>query len=234
MIEKMKNLIFKILIYGMLLTAGIAFADNTIDAELSIEAIIASANSAAKINDSLYVITKYKFEAVTVFQRLNKDGSVKDTDTTLSIITRRGDEELGREIVYSSKGETDSKEVKKHEKEIALSFDDPDYNFSLIESAEDYYKVGIEPVNDPPLEGQYQGTILIDKQKFFTRRIDFAIPRPDGPLKEFTITMNFEPLEGGLVVPADMKMRGYFKVLLGIIKIRFAGEFKFSKYEILE
>ncbi len=230
----MKKLSLLIIASFFICLSSMGFADETAAIELSIEEILARADSVAKVNDSLFAAAKYKFEAFTVFQRLNKDGSVKDTDTTISKITKRGDEELDREIIYSSSGDTESKKVKKHEKEISLSFSDPEYNFSLAEITDDSYKISIEPQNTPPKEGQYQGTLLIDKERFFTKRIDFIVPKPEGALKEFSIALNFESLEGGLVVPVDMKMKGLVKVLLGIIRIRFAGEFKFSKYEILE
>lgn len=215
------------------LSSGV-FADEIATIELSIEEILAKSDSAAQINDSIFAETKYSFEAFTVFQRLNKDGSVKSTDTTVSQITKRGNMELDREIIYSSSGDTESKKAKKHEKDVSLSFDDPHYNFSLIEITDDSYKIGIDPKNSPPKEGQYQGTLSIDKEKFYTKQFDFVVPNPEGALKEFSIALNFEFLEGGLVVPVDMKMRGFVKALLGIIKIRFAGEFKFSNYEILE
>jgi hypothetical protein len=92
----------------------------------------------------------------------------------------------------------------------------------------------VSPKASPPKEGQYMGTIEIDRQDFYLKSFDFVVPDPEGALKEFSIAINFEPLEGGLFLPSDMRMRGYVKALLGIIKVRFSGEFKFSDYEVLE
>jgi hypothetical protein len=178
--------------------------------------------------------TKYRFEQFTVLNRLEKDGSIKHTDTTILIITRQGDEEISREVVYSSTGEGESKKSEGGEQEISLSPDNPDYNFSLTEITDDSYKITVSPKASPPKEGQYMGTIEIDRQDFYLKSFDFVVPDPEGALKEFSIAINFEPLEGGLFLPSDMRMRGYVKALLGIIKVRFSGEFKFSDYEVLE
>ena len=117
---------------------------------------------------------------------------------------------------------------------ISLSPDNPDYDFSLTEFDESSYKVAIVPRASPPEEGDYEGTITIDAQSFFVKRIDLEVPDPEGHLKEFSIDMNFEPLEGGLIVPTDMRMKGFVKALLGIIKVRFTGEIRFTEYQILE
>jgi hypothetical protein len=124
--------------------------------------------------------------------------------------------------------------MKGQQGKISLSPDNPDYDFSLTEFDESSYKVAIVPRASPPNEGDYEGTITIDAQSFFVKRIDLDVPNPEGALKEFAINMNFEPLEGGLVVPTDMRMKGLVKALFGIVKVRFAGEIRFTEYQILE
>lgn len=218
----------------LLLSAMDIFAQDEPAFELSLEQILAKSDSVMGLNDSLLSSTKYRFEQFTVFNRLEKDGSIKHTDTTILIITRQGDEEISREVVYSSTGEGESKKSEGGEQEISLSPDNPDYNFDLTEITDVSYKIAVSPKKSPPKEGQYVGTIEIDKQDFYLKSFDFIVPDPEGALKEFAIAINFEPLEGGLFVPADMRMRGYVKALLGIIKVRFSGEFWFSDYEILE
>jgi hypothetical protein len=222
------------IVIGLLWSAADIFAQDETATELSLEQILAKADSVAEINDSLLSNTKYRFEQFSVFNRLEKDGSIKKADTTIAIITRQGDEELSREVVYSSTGEGEGKKSEGKEQKISLSPDNPDYNFDLTEITVDSYKIDVSPKASPPKEGQYVGTIEIDRQDFYVRSFDFVVPDPEGALKEFSIAINFEPLEGGLFLPVDMRMRGYVKAVLGIIKVRFSGEFEFSEYEILE
>ena len=154
--------------------------------------------------------------------------------TTIAIITRQGDEELSREIIYSSSGKAEAQKSEKKEQEISLSPDNPDYNFSLTEITDDSYKIAVDPKASPPKEGQFQGTIEIDRHKYYLKSLDLVVPDPQGALKEFSIAINFEPLEGGLYLPRDMSMKGYVKAMLGIIKVRFSGEFVFREYRIVE
>lgn len=219
---------------GLLLSAAAVFGQDDTAEELTLDQVLARADSVSKINDSLLANTKYRFEQFSVFDRLEKDGSIKKSDTTIAVITRQGDEEISREIVYSSSGEGEAKKSESKEQEISLSPDNPDYNFSLTEITDDSYKIAVDPNASPPKEGQYRGTIEIDRHKYYLKKLDFTVPRPKGALKEFSIAINFEPLEGGLFMPKDMQMRGYVKAMLGIIKVRFAGEFRFSDYRVLE
>jgi len=197
----------------------------------SLDYILAKADSVMAVNDSLRLNTTIRYQIFSAMNRLERDGNVKSSDTTIAVVTSRGDEELSREIVYSSSG----KEAKKSKGEkFSLSFDDPGYDFSLTDSDDESYKISVVPKSSPPNEGDYVGTVEIDKRRYFLRRFDFEVPDPEGALKEFAIVMDFEPLEGGLVVPAGMAVRGYAKALLGIIRVRFSGEFRFDKYEIIE
>lgn len=199
---------------------------------LPLERILARTDSVMAINDSLHANTKIRYELFSVMNKLDGDGGIKSSDTTIAIIISMGDEEISREIVYSSAGK--DAEKSKESEEFSLSFDDPAYNFSLTDSDKSSYKIAVVPVSSPPSEGEFIGTVEIDKRRYFLKRFDFEVPDPEGALKEFAMVMDFEPLEGGLVVPVEMKMKGYVKALLGIIRIRFSGEFRFSKYEIIE
>ena len=209
------------------------FAQEPNRPKLTLEEILAQAQIVAKVADSLKAETTVRYEQFSVFNRLNKDGSIKSTDTTIFIVTRKGEKELSREITYSSKGETDEKKIKKREKKVSLDMDDPNYDFSMFAEDENSYIIEVKSKSDKPKEGEYEGKIVIDKESFITKRIDFDIPNPKGALQEFDIDISFKSLEGGLVVPTDMTMHGYVKALLGIVKVRFGGEFKFANYEIV-
>ena len=210
------------------------FAQDDTAVELSLEEILSRADSVSKVNDSLKSETKYQFEQFAVFNRLKKDGAIDKSDTLIAIITRQGDEEISKKVIYSTSGDGESKKSEEKKQEISLSPDNPDYIFSLTDITDESYKLEVTPRSSPPKEGQYRGTIEIDRHKFYLKSLDFEVPDPEGALKEFSIAISFEPLEGGLFMPKEMTMRGYVKAVLGLIKVRFAGEFKFSDYEILE
>ena len=198
----------------------------------AIEDILARADSVSRLGDSVRAETTIKFKLFSVMNRLNGDNAVKESDTTIAVVTMKGEEEISREIIYSSKN-GDGKS-KRGEKKASFSFDDPAYNYSLTDSDESSYKISVVPKSSPPGEGEYAGTVEIDKQRFFLKRFDFDVPDPEGALKEFAIDMDFELLEGELLVPVEMKMRGFVKALMGIIRVRFSGEIRFSEYRILE
>ncbi len=200
---------------------------------LSLEDILIRADSVSKLNDSLLAETKYSHKSFSIFNRIDSNGNIKKSDTTIAIVTKHGDEQLSRDVIYPSNADKE-KRMKRQEREISFSPDNPDYNFSLTDSDESSYKIAIVPRASPPEEGDYEGTIEIDRRSFFTKRIDLEVPNPEGALKEFAIDMNFKPLEGGLVVPTDMRMRGFAKALLGIVKVRFTREIRFAEYQILE
>ncbi len=200
---------------------------------LTLADILIRADSVSNLNDSLLAQTKYSYESFSTFNRVDSDGNIKKSDTTIAMVTKLGDEELSREVIYSSNADKE-KRMKRQERKISFSPDNPDYNFPLTDFDVSSYKIAIVPRASPPDEGDYQGTIEIDRRSFFVKRIDLEVPNPEDALKEFAIDMNFKPLEGGLVVPTDMRMREFAKALLGIVKVRFTGEIRFAEYQILE
>ena len=200
---------------------------------MSLAEILAKADSVSNLNDSLLAQTKYSYKSFSVFNRVDGDGNIKKSDTTIAVVTRLGDQELSREIIYSS-NDGQERRMKKQEGRISFSPENPDYNFSLTDFDESSYKIAIVPKASPPEEGDYRGTAEIDRRGFFVRRFNLEVPDPEGALKEFAIDMNFKPLEGGLVVPTDTRMKGLVKALLGIVKVRFTGDIRFTEYRTLE
>ncbi len=200
---------------------------------LSLEDILLKADSVSNLNDSLLADTKYSYKSLLVVNRIDGDGDIEKSDTTIAIITRLGDEELSREVIYSSNAD-EGRRMKRQERKISFAPDNPDYEFSLTDFDEASYKIAIVPRASPPDEGDYEGTVEIDAQSFFIKRIDLEVPDPEGAMDEYAIDLNFKPLEGGLVVPTDMLMSGFVKALLGIVKVRFTGEIRFTDYRILE
>lgn len=199
---------------------------------LGLEQIISKADSMSKQSDSLGAATRVRYRLFAVMNRLKGDGSIKSSDTTIATVTRQGEEEISREIIYST--QSSEGKSKKEERKYSFSFDDPAYKFSLTSSDDSSYGISVVPKSSPPREGEYVGTVNIDNQRFFLRRFDLEVPDPEGALDEFAIEMSFELLEGELVVPVTMKMRGFVKALLGLIRVRFSGEFRFSDYEIVQ
>jgi hypothetical protein len=215
------------------LTAGKPILAQSQESPPALEEILHRADSVRAVNDSILAETKFSFKSHSMFNRVDGDGNIESSDTTISIITMLGHDEISREVIYSSNGDQ-GKKMKRQEGKIPLSPDNPDYNFSLTGWNDGAYKVAVMPRKSPPGKGDYEGSILIDSGDYSVRRMDFVVPRPEGALKEFSIDMNFKPLEGGLVVPTDMRIRGYVKALLGLVKVRFTGEILFSDYQILE
>jgi len=226
------GLLFGIIIFMFFISTAYSQTLSEGPPGLSLNEILFNADSVAKIEDSIRTETTIRYRLFSVMNRVHSDGTLKSSDTTIALITQKGDEELSREIISSTK--SGSGKTEKSEKKLSLSFDDPAYNFSLTDSSESSYKISVVPKSSPPKEGEYAGTIEIDKQRFFIRRFNLEVPDPEGALKEFAIEMDFELLEGGFAVPVGMRMRGFVKALIGIIKVRFTGEFRFSDYEILD
>jgi hypothetical protein len=210
----------------------IAFSETQIP-ELTVEQVMALAESVSSHQDSLMAKTKYKVREESVFNEIKGKGEIENSDTVVALITMQGNKEISREIVRSTKKSEDGKKEENQEIGFSFSYTDTTYNFSLTETNDSSYIIAVSP-KGTPREGQARGTIVIDRQKFFTRRLDLEVPKPEGALKEFATELGFEPLEGGLLVLKEMKMRGFAKAFLGIFKIRFTGHIRYSDYEILQ
>src|SRR4030067_1841878 len=194
---------------------------------------MARADSVAHYQDSLLAKTKYKLREEFVFNEITGKDEIKNSDTVIAIVTRQGKEEISREVIYPKKKFEGDKKEKSQELGFKFSYSDTTYNFSLTEISDSSYIIAVSP-RGTPREGAARGTIVIDRQAFFTKRFDLEVPRPEGALKEFSTEIGFEPLEGGLWVLKEMKMRGFAKAFLGIFKIRFTGHMRCSDYEILK
>jgi len=206
---------------------------------LDAKQIIEKSDSIAAHLDSTFKELKYRFQETNIFNELEKNGRVKKSDTTISLVTMVGSKELERELVYSSGHKAGKKGEKKEgsgEAKVGISFAEIDslINYSISETTDSVYIIDVNPNSNPPQKGAIKGTIIIDKNNYRFRRMAFDVPKPDGPLKEFSMEMDFKPLEGGLVVPSAMKMRGFAKAMLGIVKIRFSMEMQNTDFEILQ
>jgi hypothetical protein len=222
---------------ALMLTAGIAAGQefSSIDAK----EIMAKADSVGAYQDSIFSETKYKFREMTIFNELEKDGRIKKSDTSIAVVTMQGSKEIEREQVYASGKKGNKKEEKKNgggEASVGISFDELDslVDYTVIEVTDSTYVLSANPNTNPPEKGAIKGTMVVDKSSYSFRRMAFDIPKPEGPLKEFYMEMDFKPLEGGLVVPYAMKMKGFAKAMLGIVKIRFSMEMQSSEFELIE
>jgi len=207
-------------------------------AALTATEIMHKADSVSTLQDSLLAHTNYKVKEEFILNELSDKGIIKKSDTVISLVTLQGKEELSRETVYSTrnKKEKEEKEKKGRDDEAGFSFliADPNYIYSLIETGDSSYIIAVSPKASPPQKGDIKGKITIDRQKFFTRSIDLEVPKPQGALREFATSMTFEPLEGGVLVMREMRMRGFDKALLGIFKMRFSGSIRYTDYQILD
>jgi len=208
------------------------FAD-TLDEELTVNHIMARADSVSDFQDSLLARTKYRVREEFIFNEIRDNGEIKNSDTVISVVTMLGDEEISRVVESSSRKSEEKKKEKDQEVSFRFSLSDTSYNFSLTETSGASYIIAVSPKGSPK-KGDVLGTIEVDRQTFITKRIDLEVPKPEGALKEFATQLGFEPLEGGLVVMTKMNMQGFAKAFLGIFKIRFTGQIRYSDYEILQ
>ena len=217
----------------VLIFSGYAQSQKQSDS-LLVNDILHKADSATVLQDTLLSHAKYKFREDAIFNEIDDKGKIKNSDTTISVITMNGYQEVSREIIRSTKTPEKKKKEQKGEIGFSLSPNNPDYKFSLTGIDDSSYIIAVIPKVMPPKTGIASGTVAIDRANYFIRKIDLEVPKPEGALKEFASQMTFEPLEGGLVVMTEMSMRGFAKAFLGIFKIRFAGEIRHSNYEIIK
>lgn len=203
-------------------------------APLPLDQILHKADSVATLQDSLLAHAKYKVKENVVFSELNDKGEIKNSDTIISDITIQDKKEVSRDVVYSTrKSKSEGKKDQSETMGFYFKFNDPNYNFSLTGTTDSTYIIAVSP-KAAPKKGDLKGTIEIDRQNFYSRVIDIEVPQPEGALKEFTTWVKFEPLEGGLVVITDVKTKGLATAMLGIFKMRFSGEVKYSDYQMLK
>jgi hypothetical protein len=217
---------------GIVLYSVSALAQG-IDTVLPVAQILQKADSVSNLQDSLRHLAKYKVKEEFIFNELDEDNTIKNADTAIAVVTMDGDKEISREIIYSTKQANGEKKNDEEKKEISFSYTNPNYNFSLTGSDETNYIIAVSPKGSPK-KGDIEGTIKVDRRSFETRAMDFTTPKPDGALKEFATSMSFEPMEGGLLVLREMRMKGFVKAFLGIFKMRFSGEVHYSNYEVLK
>jgi hypothetical protein len=217
---------------GLILCSSPAWPQETVT-KLAIAQILQKADSVSNYQDSLRQHTNYKAKETFVFNELDENNSVKNADTAIAIVTMEGDKEISREIIYSTKQPNGEKKNDEGKKEISFSYANPDYNFSLTGIDEANYIISVSPKGSPK-KGDIEGTVKVDGQSFETRVMEFKTLEPDGALKEFATSMSFEPMEGGLLVLRQMRMKGYAKAFLGIFKMRFSGEVKYSEYQLIK
>ena len=184
---------------------------------LSLQEVLLKADSVSQYQDSIFSKTRYSVREEMVFSEVDKAWNLKSSDTLIADLIMRGHEEVSRSPVYSTR-EPGGEKKESREETFSLSFADSNYNFSLTEFDDSSYKIGIVPRATPPREGDVSGVVVIDRHLFCTREINIEVPRPRGALKEIRTELSFEPLEGGLVVPREMKMTGFEKAFLGIVK----------------
>ena len=219
----------------IILTGVALFAQSPSDS-LLVRDILHKADSVSVAQDSLLAHAKYKFQENAIFNEIDDNGKIKNSDTTISMITMNGNTEVSREILHSTKTPEKKKNEQNGKGEVgfSLSPDNPDYRFSLTATNDSSYIIAVIPKVMPPKKGIASGSIAVDRTKYFIRKIDLEVPKPEGALKEFATQMTFEPVEGGLVVMTEMDMRGFARAFLGVFKIRFTGEIRHSNYEILK
>ena len=203
--------------------------------EISLEEILNRTTQAIEAEDSRKKVLIFEFTEKIIFNKLNKEGECEDVDTVISRVKIKGDEELSREILYSSSDDDKKKKKNESKAQIKKSFsiDDPDYIYELFKETENTYIVSITPRKPKPDKGQIKGEIIINKGNFLIKTMDFMVPRPE-KLKELSMHFELARLDNGLYAINNMEIRGFVKVLLGIVKVRFRVEGEFYDYTVCE
>ena len=227
MIKKFLGLAF---LCGIIGSTAVHAQEQTL--ELNISQIQLKADSVSNYQDSLRNHTRYKVQETFVFNELDEKSNIKSADTAIAIVTMDGENEVSREILYSTK-QPNGEKNEGDKKEISFSYKNPDYNFSLTGVNDADYIITVSPKGSPK-KGDIAGTVKIDKQSFETRVMEFRTLVSEGALKEFATSMSFEPMEGGLLVLREMRMKGFAKAFLGIFKMRFSGQVSYTNYELIK
>ncbi len=202
----------------------------------SLSEILQKADSVSILQDSLLAHARYKVRENVVFCEIDDKGQIKNADTMISAVTIENGKETARETIYSSR-KSKSEDKKEKEKDESMGaffkFGNPRYNFTLTATTDSSYTVAFSP-KEKPKKGDVRGTIEIDRRNYYSRVLDIEVPKPEGALKEFKTWVSFEPMEGGLVVMKEARTKGFVKALLGIVKMRFSGEIRYSDFQLLK
>jgi hypothetical protein len=216
---------------------SLAILSQAFSQSLSLDQILKRTTEAierANANNKTYL---FEFTEKIIAGKINDEGVYEEVDTVISRVKIQGEEELDRTIIYSNSEEKESK--KKKDKDSNLKFkqsfspDDPDYIYSLAGETDSAFTVNIKPRKEKPDKGQISGMMVIDKNSFLIRTMDFEIPRPE-KAKEISMLINFKLLENNHYVMTDMEIKGLIKALLGIISIRFKVIGEFYDYKLIE
>ncbi|MCD6163685.1 MAG: hypothetical protein J7K40_14885 [candidate division Zixibacteria bacterium] len=120
-----------------------------------------NALEAEEENSKSYII---EFTEKILIGKVDKEGIYDEADTIISRVKMQGDEELTREIIYSSSDDKDDRDDKKNRNEknkldikSHLSIDDPNYYFELLEKTDNAYIISINPRKKKPIKDKLGG-----------------------------------------------------------------------------
>jgi hypothetical protein len=209
--------------------------------DLTIDEILARASEIHEETKAKREARTFEFTEKTIAGKTDKQYNFEEVDTVISVVRLRGDDEISREVVYSSADEKDESKKKdddgkveeRLEYEPTLSTDDPYYKYELFGESDRSYIIAVNPRDSKPKKGQVRGQYFIDKESFHVNKLEFTIPRPE-KLKKIHMIMEFKRIEDGLNVPASMQVEGHVKALLGVINIRFKVISEFYDYKVIK
>ena len=198
---------------------------------------VASRDNSAVLDSVVYWVTES-----SVFQKL-EDGEVAEQDSFVFRVKRRGNEELERTLIFSSKsedeaenddGEKSKKSDEKEEFSVALNFD-PDSSvhvFTKVDATDSTMTFDFEPKLQADVHEGF-GTVILGRDDKLLRLIDLHISKPKKKaLKKMDMMMRFKKING-YHQPTDLEVAGKVKALLGLVSFDFRMKSRFSEFEIL-
>lgn len=166
----------------------------------------------------------YSFVSTAVIRELDKDGSIKRTDTVATWQLQRGDSLLRDSTIYTTrKPEKQGKRQSRRESASLPKLGDTSYVYEKrVGDAFDF-----RPKR--PKKGDLAGSFGYDPESLRLTWAELAMPRPKAPVKEFSMRIEWLEWEG-MMVPKRMRMRAVWSLLL--VSGRMEMEVVFSDYRL--
>lgn len=166
----------------------------------------------------------YSFVSTAIIRELEKDGSIKRTDTVVTWQLQRGDSLLQDSTIYTTrKLEKGKKREGRRESASLPKLGDTSYVYE--KRAGDAFD--FRPRR--PKKGDLAGSFGYDPENLTLTWAELAMARPKAPVKDFSMRIDWRDWEG-MMVPHKMRMRVVWSLLL--MSGRMDMEVVFSDYRL--
>lgn len=166
----------------------------------------------------------YSFVTTAVIRELDKDGSIKRTDTVATWQLQRGDSLLRDSTIYTTRKPEKGKKREGRRESASLP--------KLGDTSYVYEKRGGDSFDfrpRRPRKGDLAGSFGYDPESLTLTWAELRMPRPKAPVKEFAMRIDWMAWEG-MMVPERMWMRAAWSLL--VMSGRMEMEIGFSDYRL--